>query len=92
MLYIDPAAPDGRGYELWRLMVGADHQRRGFGRAALNLVFEEVVRRGGSDLYTSWEPGEGSPEGFYLGLGFVPTGEIDDGEVVARLSLRRVPA
>jgi diamine N-acetyltransferase len=33
-------------------------------------------------------PGKGSPEPMYLAHGFVPTGEIDDGEVVARLALR----
>jgi diamine N-acetyltransferase len=32
-------------------------------------------------------PADGGPEPFYTGLGFVPTGEIHDGEVVARLSL-----
>jgi diamine N-acetyltransferase len=31
--------------------------------------------------------GEGGPEDFYLRLGFVPTGEIDDGEIVACLDL-----
>ena len=29
----------------------------------------------------------GSPEPFYLAEGFVPTGEVDDGEVVARRPL-----
>ena len=29
--------------------------------------------------------GEGSPEGFYRGLGFEPTGEVLEGEVVMSL-------
>ena len=37
---------------------------------------------------TSWVPGDGSPEGFYLGFGFEPTGEIEDGELVGRLRVR----
>ena len=32
-------------------------------------------------------PGKGSPEPMYLARGFVPTGEIDHGEIVARLQL-----
>lgn len=43
--------------------------------------------RGGTELYTSWVPGDASPGDFYLRLGFVPTGEIDEGEIVARLTL-----
>lgn len=87
MLEIDPEEPDGRSFYLWRLMIGADHQRRGHGRLALDLAVEEVRRRAGTDLYTSWVPEEGGPEPFYLRYGFEPTGEIDDGEVVARLEL-----
>jgi diamine N-acetyltransferase len=33
----------------------------------------------------SYVPGEGSPEGFYRGLGFEPTGEVLEGEVVMSL-------
>jgi len=55
--------------------------------SALASAIEEVRGRGGSELYTSWVEGEGSPEPFYRKLGFAPTGEIDDGEIVARLIL-----
>jgi len=34
-----------------------------------------------------WIPGEGGPEGFYLKLGFRPTGEEMGGEVVGELQL-----
>jgi diamine N-acetyltransferase len=87
MLQIDPDDPAGQPFYLWRLMVGADHQRRGYGAAAVRLAVEEVRRRGGTALHTSWVPGEGTPEPFYRGLGFEPTGEMDGDEVVARLDL-----
>jgi diamine N-acetyltransferase len=87
MLEIDPDDEEGRPYWLWRLMVGANHQRRGIATAALALAFAEVRSRGGNEIYASWVPGEASPEPFYLGLGFAPTGEVDDGEIVARLCL-----
>lgn len=87
MLEIDLTEEKGRSYWLWRLMVGADHQRQGIATAALALACGEVLSRGGTELYTSWVPGDGSPEPFYLGLGFEPNGEVDDGEIVARLAL-----
>jgi len=85
MLEIDLS--DDRPFWLWRLMVGEGLQRQGIGAAAVALAIEEVKARGGTELFTSWVPGDGTPEPFYRGLGFVPTGEIDDGEVVARLGL-----
>jgi diamine N-acetyltransferase len=87
MLEMDPAEETGRPFWLWRLMVGAGHQRRGYGRAALSLACEEVRRRGGRELHTSWVPGEGSPEPFYRAFGFVPTGEVIDDEIVGTLVL-----
>lgn len=42
---------------------------------------------GATRLLVSRVPGSGSPEPFYLGLGFEPTGEIESGEVVAALTL-----
>lgn len=87
MLQIDLNDKEERPYWLWRLMVGADHQRQGIATAALGLAFEEVLSCGGTEIYTSWVPGEASPEPFYLGLGFEPTGEVDDGEIVARRCL-----
>lgn len=85
MLEIDPNEEDGRNFWLWRFMVDANHQGRGFGRAALLLAVDELRRRGAEELYTSWVPGDGSPEPFYLQFGFEPTGEMDEDEIVARL-------
>lgn len=75
-------------YSLWRLMIADGFQGRGYGRRAVGLLIEYVkTRPGASALMTSWVPGDGSPEPFYLKLGFVPTGEVDDGEIVGRLGL-----
>ena len=68
---------------LWRLLVDRMHQRRGIGSMILEEI-EKVCRAEGWDtLTTSWAEGRGSPEPFYLKHGFVPTGEIEDDEVVA---------
>lgn len=87
MLHIDPEDEDGQHFYLWRLMIGAHHQRRGHGAAAVERVIDEVRTRGATELFVSWVPGDGSPEPFYLRLGFVPTGEMDGDEIVARLPL-----
>lgn len=80
--------PDKQQYFLWRLMIAEGHQGKGYGRRAVELLVDHVrTRPGAAELLTSWVPGEGSPEGFYLGLGFEPTGEVDEGEIVGRLRL-----
>jgi len=82
--------PDKPEYYLWRLMLDAGQQGKGYGRRAVELVIDYVTTRpGATELRVSWVPGDGGPEGFYHSLGFEPTGEIDDGEVVARLLLDR---
>ncbi|WP_211347053.1 GNAT family N-acetyltransferase [Saccharothrix australiensis] len=84
-------APPGPGvlgpYYLWRLLVDRDHQGRGFGRAALAQVIDLVRAAGGAELFTSYQPGYGEPLPFYRRFGFVPTGEVDEGEIVLRLAL-----
>jgi RimJ/RimL family protein N-acetyltransferase len=83
-----PTASEPETY-LWRLLIDRRHQRRGIGARALDLVVDECRRRGDRSLMTSWVPGKGSPEPFYRRYGFEPTGDIEDGEVVARLSFDR---
>jgi diamine N-acetyltransferase len=72
---------------LWRLNIAADQQGRGYGRFAVESVAAEIRRRGGKELYVTWHPGPNGPEGFYLGLGFRPTGEKSEGETVGVLDL-----
>jgi len=75
-------------YYLWRFMIAGPHQGKGYGRKALELLVEYVkTRPGAKELLASYVPIEGGPEGFYLKLGFEPTGEVHGGEVVIRLPL-----
>lgn len=43
---------------------------------------------GARELLVSYHKGKRAPEGFYLKLGFEPTGEVIEGEFVARLPLK----
>lgn len=78
---------------VWRFMVDARFQGRGIGRAALQQVIALVQARGVFDaLELSYVPGPGCPEPFYRGLGFQPTGRVDEGEVVLELPLHKAVA
>ena len=72
---------------LWRLIVDRLHQRRGIGARILALVEDQCRSWGSTGLLVSWGEGRGSPRPFYERHGFVPTGEISDGETVARKTL-----
>jgi RimJ/RimL family protein N-acetyltransferase len=72
---------------LWRLLVDRSHQRRGIGGSVIDLVADQCRTWGAEELLVSWVPGKGSPEPVYLARGFVPTGNIDDGEIEAGLAL-----
>jgi diamine N-acetyltransferase len=84
MLYENP---DGGQYFLWRFMIDAQHQGKGYGRAALDLVVDHV--RGlpdATELRLSYVEGDASPRGFYRAYGFAETGEREHGEIVMSLA------
>ena len=77
-------------YFLWRLMICAEQQGNGFGRRAVELVIEQVKSNpDATDLFVSYVPGDGSPEGFYMKLGFEHTGKKVGEELEMRLRLDR---
>lgn len=81
--------PERPGIGVWRFMVDARFQGRGIGRAAMRQVIDHVRAKGRFEvLELSFVPGPGSPEPFYLSLGFRHTGRVDDGEVVLELPLQ----
>jgi diamine N-acetyltransferase len=86
MLYDDPEKDH---VYLWRFMIAGPHQGKGFGRRALELVFEHALRRPNvRAVKASYVPIDGGAGPFYRKLGFEPTGEMDGDEVVIRLALR----
>jgi diamine N-acetyltransferase len=72
---------------LWRLLIDERHQRRGYGRAALESIVEIVRAEGATELLTSYQPGEGEPWPFYEKFGFRPTGALDGSEILIALDL-----
>ena len=72
---------------LWRFMIDRMHQRRGIGAKAIAALVDHVRAEGHEALGVSWVDAPGGPRRFYERLGFVPTGELDGEEIVARLDL-----
>jgi len=80
--------PDYIAHYLWKLLIDAGFQRKGYGTAALDLVTTYFRDRGNTEMWTTAGEGDGSPIPFYERYGFVRTGDIVLGdEVLLRLDL-----
>jgi diamine N-acetyltransferase len=72
---------------LWRFMVDARYQGLGFGRRALEAAIARAKTKPGvKQMLLSYVPGEGSPDTLYRACGFEPTGEVEHGEHVMRIT------
>ncbi len=81
--------PDKGEYFLWRFMVDVQHQGKGYGSRALELLIDHVkTQPNAKELFLSHVPGTGSPESFYCKLGFEHTGEQVGEELVMKLTLQ----
>jgi diamine N-acetyltransferase len=72
---------------IYRFMIDRRHQGKGYGRAALVLVLDEIraipkVRK----AVISYMPDNKVAKAFYASLGFVETGIDEDGEMMAKLA------
>lgn len=84
-LALNPEEPD---FFLWRLMVDKAHQRKGLGRAAVNLLIDHVrTRPDAKKLLVSHMSQVDVLARFYGAFGFEYTGEEEDGEKVMALEL-----
>ncbi|MEJ8543844.1 GNAT family N-acetyltransferase [Brevibacillus borstelensis] len=72
---------DGNSVYLWRFMIAGSYQGKGYGKQAIELLLKHLKGQGIHELITSCGEGEGSPIGFYTGLGFVPNGETYGDEI-----------
>lgn len=73
---------------IWRLMIALDQQNKGYGQQVIRLVIE-MAKENGKFVSVSldYEPDNKVGEHVYYKLGFRPTGEIDEGEIVMKLDL-----
>lgn len=67
---------------LWRFMMDEGAQGKGYGAAALDLIFDHARQRPGfKRMLASFVEAPGGPENFYIKYGFTKTGNMPDGEV-----------
>lgn len=77
-----------REWWIFRLMIAADEQGKGYGRAAMQQVIARMQALPGCEcIFISFEPENAAAEGLYRSLGFVSNNEVWGGEVVYRLDL-----
>jgi diamine N-acetyltransferase len=80
-------------YFIWRYMIDAHHQGKGYGEAAMHQVIDFVrTQPNAQALFLSYVQAPGGPDGFYRRIGFVDTGVMLDGEHVMRLDLLALSA
>lgn len=82
---------DCPGVFLWRFMIAYPYQGKGYGKRALEKLILHLKAMGIPYLYTSCGQDEGSPEGFYRKLGFLPTGGHYDHEIELVLRVNDYP-
>lgn len=73
---------DPEGAYIWRLMIGAEHQGKGYGAEAIAECRRQARDWGLPRVATSVVQSDDSNIGFYEKLGFRRTGAIVDDEIV----------
>jgi diamine N-acetyltransferase len=79
MLHIGASKDDGIDVEgpfLWRMMIAAPYQNKGYGKAVLDQIIELLDKDGYNFLKTSVSLKEKSPLKFYLNYGFTLIDEL----------------
>lgn len=80
--------PKDNQFHLLRFMIDANHQGRGYGKVAIQLLLDEIRSMHGNVKVTLYyKNGDGNPKPFYEKLGFAETGVTDDDENIMEVSL-----
>lgn len=85
----DEDSPDS--YWVWRYMIGADYQGKGYGKAGMKKIIEQTKAEGQYDyLRLSYVPDNTVAQKLYASVGFVEEGIKEEwGEMVACCDLRK---
>lgn len=77
-------------YWVWRFMIDRNYQGRGYGKEAIKKAIELIrtfPKGEASMVLLSYEPDNLVAKALYRSVGFVETGDIEDGELVAKLTV-----
>jgi diamine N-acetyltransferase len=73
-------------YHVVRLMIDHRYQGRGYGRASLEVLLAQIrTQPDARAIEVNYDPANEVAATLYTQLGFQPTGQLDDGEIRARL-------
>lgn len=72
-------------FDIWRLMIDKDYQGKGYGKQALLIIIDYLKTKGSRTIHISHQENNYGVSRLYQSLGFVYTGEIEDGEVLMTL-------
>jgi diamine N-acetyltransferase len=93
------SGPDVVGFAMWAvddedgsawvggLVIDRSRQRQGYGRAAMERLIAMLAGTGARQIGLSYERENLAAKRLYASLGFRETGELVEGEVVARLDV-----
>jgi diamine N-acetyltransferase len=79
--------PDSKLFWLFRFMVAAEHQSKGYGASALRLALLEMKAAGATHVRTMHKPRNSPASKLYRKHGFVEIGVLTDGDLELELSL-----
>ena len=86
----DGVSMEKDSYEIWRFMIDKRFQRKGYGKAALQLALDFIRTWpcGKAEMcWISYEPENTAAKALYKSFGFEETGEMCGDEIVAVLKL-----
>jgi diamine N-acetyltransferase len=72
---------------LWRLLIDEKFQDQGIGTKAVQLALEKFKEMGATEIYLSYEPENHIADALYRKFGWLPTGKVEEGEIVMLLTL-----
>ncbi|WP_240842211.1 GNAT family N-acetyltransferase [Acidaminobacter sp. JC074] len=75
------------GAYLWRMMISADYQRKGYGKEVIRILVEMLRSEGKKYFKVTSMLSEGSPKEFYEKQGFINTGQMQGDELVLFMDL-----
>jgi diamine N-acetyltransferase len=77
---------DDKEYWIYRLMIDAKYQSKGYGKAAMEKLIEQIKEdKDHQVIYLSFEPENDRAKELYEKLGFEADGRVIDGEIVYKL-------
>jgi diamine N-acetyltransferase len=79
--------PDPGLFWLFRFMVAAEHQGKGYGASALRLALLEMKAAGATRVRTMHKPSNSTASRLYQRHGFVEIGVLPDGDIELELPI-----